>query len=83
MAEAAVFDAIESLEDVAQSSLVIETAKTLVRRRKKSARGLDVCVLLPFELGRLFLLDPMLRDSLVLIILVGCLWRSVREFSRL
>lgn len=66
MAEAAVFDAIESSEDVSQSSLVIETAKFMVRRRKKSARRLCVCALFPFELGRLFLLDPMLRDSFVL-----------------
>jgi DNA-directed RNA polymerase specialized sigma24 family protein len=71
MAEAAVFDAIESSEDVSQSSLVIETAKSMVRRRKKSARRLYVCALFPFELGRLFLLDPMLRDSFVLRILVG------------
>ena len=71
MAEAAVFDAIESSEDVSQSSLLVETAKSLVRRRKSSARRLDVCALLPFELGRLFLLDPMWRDSFVLRILVG------------
>ena len=72
MAEAAVFDAIESSEDVSQSSsLLIETAKSLVRRRKNTARRLDVCALLPFELGRLFLLDPMGRDSFVLRILAG------------
>jgi len=72
MAEAAVFDAIESSEDVSQSSsLLIETAKSLVRRRKNAARRLDVCALLPFELGRLFLLDPMGRDSFVLRILAG------------
>ena len=72
MAEAAVFDAIESSEDVSQSSsLLIETAKSLVRRRKNTARRLDVCALLPFELGRLLLLDPMGRDSFVLRILVG------------
>jgi len=71
MAEAAVFDAIESSEDVSQSSLLIETAKSLVRRRKNTVRRLDVCALLPFELGRLLLLDPMGRDSFVLRILVG------------
>ena len=82
MAEAAVFDAIESSEDVSQSSLLVETAKSLVRRRKNSACRLDVCALLPFELGRLFLLDPMWRDSFVLRIWWDCLRRSVREFSR-
>ena len=71
MAEAAVLDAIESTEDISQSSLVIETAKSLVRRRKHSASRLDVRALLPFELGRLFLLDPMWRDSFVLRILAG------------
>jgi hypothetical protein len=71
MAKAAVFAAIESSEDVSQSSLVIETAKSLVRRRKNSEHPPDVRARLPFELGRLFLLDPIWRDSFVLRILVG------------
>ena len=72
MAESAVFDAIESSDEVSPRTLVIETAKALVRRRKNSAAPiLDGAELLPFELQRLLLLHPLLRDSFVLRVLAG------------
>jgi hypothetical protein len=66
MAEAAVFDGIEYSKGVSQSSLVIETAKSVVRRCKESPPRLDVYAQLPVELVRLFLLDPIVRYSFVL-----------------
>ena len=71
IAETAILAAVESSEDVSQTDLVIETVKFLVRRRKHLKRRPGRWVVLPFELGRLFLLETTLRDSFVLRILLG------------
>ena len=81
MAEAAVFDGIEYSKGVSQSSLVIETAKSVVRRCKESPPRLDIYAQLPVELVRLFLLDPIVRYSFVLRIFLRLPRRSVRTFS--
>jgi hypothetical protein len=70
-AEAAVLDGIDACEDLSDRGFLIETARSTIRRRMKSAHALDGLGLLPLELRRLFLLEPLSRDCFVLRILVG------------
>ena len=70
-AEAAVVDGIDACEDLSNHGFLIETVRSTIRRRIKSAHALDGLELLPAELRRLFILQPILRDCFVLRILVG------------
>jgi len=69
-AEAAVMDAIGACEDLSHRDLLIEAVRSTIRRRTKSDAP-DALELLPPELRRLFILQPLLRDCFVLRILVG------------
>ena len=70
-AEAAVMDGICACEDLSHRCLLIEAVRSAIRRRTKSADDPDALQLLPPELCRLFMLQPLSRDSFVLRILVG------------
>ena len=70
-AEAAVLDGIDACGHLSHRGFLIETVRSTIRRRMKSAHALDGLELLPPELRRLFLLPPLLRDCFVLRILVG------------
>jgi len=70
-AEAAVMDGIGACEDLSHRGLLVETVRSILRRRTKSAHDPDALELLPPELRRLFMLQPLLRDCFVLRILVG------------
>jgi len=70
-AEAAVLDGIGACEDVSGGGLLIEAVRSTLRRRANSAGAPDAVPLLPPELGRLFMLQPLPRDCFVLRILVG------------
>jgi hypothetical protein len=70
-AEAAVMDGIGACEDLSHRGLLIEAVMSTIRRRTKSADAPDALELLPPELRRLFMLQPLSRDSFVLRILVG------------
>jgi hypothetical protein len=70
-AAAAVLDGIDACEDLSHRGFLIGTARSTIRRRMKSAHALDGLDLLPPELRRLFLLQPLSRDCFVLRILVG------------
>ena len=70
-AEAAVMDGIGACEDLSHRGLLIEAVRPTLRRRTKSADDPDALELLPPELRRLFMLQPLSRDCFVLRILVG------------
>jgi hypothetical protein len=70
-AEEAVMDGIGACEDLSHRGLLIEAVRSILRRRTKSAHDLDALELLPSELRRLFMLQPLSRDCFVLRILVG------------
>ena len=70
-AEAAVMCAIDALEDPSHRGLLIEAVRSAVRQPTKSEDVLDALDLLPHELRRLFMLQPLLRECFVLRILVG------------
>ena len=70
-AEAAVMDGIGACEDLSHRGLLIEAVRSALRRRTKSADDPDALELLPPELRRLFMLQPLSRDCFVLRILVG------------
>jgi DNA-directed RNA polymerase specialized sigma24 family protein len=70
-AEAAVLDGIDACGHLSHRGFLIETVRSTIRRRMKSAHAVDEIELLPPELRRLFLLPPLLRDCFVLRILVG------------
>src|ERR1700730_4623083 len=69
-AELSVLDGIEACENISHRSLLIETARSTIRRRTESPDVPDGINLLPPELRRLFGLQPMSRDCFVLRILV-------------
>ena len=70
-AEASVMDGIGASEDLSHRGLLIEAVRSTIRRRTKSEDALDALELLPPELCRLFMLQPLSRDCFVLRILVG------------
>jgi hypothetical protein len=70
-AETAVIDGIDTCEDLSHRGLLIEAVRSTIRRRTKSADAPDALELLPPELRRLFMLQPLSRDCFVLRILVG------------
>ena len=70
-AEAAVMDGIGACEDLSGCGLLIEAVRSTIRRRTKSAAATDALDLLPPELRRLYMLQPLSRDCFVLRILVG------------
>ena len=70
-AEAAVLDGIGACEGLSHRGLLIEAVRSTIRRRTKSADAPDALDLLPPELRRLFMLQPLSRDCFVLRILVG------------
>ena len=70
-AEASVIDGIGACEDLSHRGLLIEVVRSTIRRRTKSTDGPDALDLLPPELRRLFMLQPLSRDCFVLRILVG------------
>jgi DNA-directed RNA polymerase specialized sigma24 family protein len=70
-AEASVMDGIGACEDLSHRGLLIEAVRSTIRRRTKSADAPDALELLPPEMRRLFMLQPLPRDCLVLRILVG------------
>ena len=70
-AEASVMDGIGACEDLSDRALLIEAVRSTIRRRTKSADAPDALELLPPELRRLLILQPLSRDCFVLRILVG------------
>jgi hypothetical protein len=70
-AEAAVMHGIRACEDLSSGGLLIEAARSAVRRRTKSSDGPYEVECLPPELRRLFMLQPLLRRCFVLRILMG------------
>jgi hypothetical protein len=70
-AEASVMDGICACEDLSHRGLLIGAVRSAIRRRTKSADASDARELLPPELRRLFMLQPLSRDCFVLRILVG------------
>ena len=70
-AEASVMDGIGACEDLSHRGLLIEAVRSTIRRRTKSADAPDALELLPTELRRLLILQPLSRDCFVLRILVG------------
>ena len=71
IAEASVMDGIGACEDLSHRGVLIEAVRSTIRRRTKSADTADALELLPPELRRLFMLQPLSRDCFVLRILVG------------
>lgn len=70
-AEAAVMHGIGACEDFSPRGLLTEAVRSAVQRCKKSSGGPHEVEGLPFELRRLFMLQPLLRYCFVLRILVG------------
>jgi len=70
-AEAAVMHGIGACEDLSHRGLLIESVRSAILRRRKGADTPDAIDVLPPELRRLFMLQPLLRDCFVLRILVG------------
>jgi DNA-directed RNA polymerase specialized sigma24 family protein len=70
-AEAAVMHGIRACEVLSHRGLLIESVRSAILRRKKGADTPDAIDVLPPELRRIFMLQPLLRDCLVLRILVG------------
>jgi hypothetical protein len=69
-AEAAVMHGIGACEDLSHRGLLIEAVRSAITRRTKPDDPYEV-ELLPPELRRLFVLQPLPRESFVLRILVG------------
>jgi len=69
-AEAAVMHGIGACKDLSQRGFLIESVRSAIMRRTKPDGPYEV-ELLPPELRRLFMLQPLLRDCFVLRILVG------------
>jgi hypothetical protein len=63
-AETAVMDGIDACEDLSHRGLLIEAVRSTIRRRTKSAAARDALDLLPPELRRLFMLQPLLAGLL-------------------
>ena len=61
-AEASVMDGIGACEDLSHCGLLIEAVRSTIRRRTKSTDASDALELLPPELRRLFMLQPLSRD---------------------
>jgi DNA-directed RNA polymerase specialized sigma24 family protein len=70
-AEASVMDGIDAYADLSHRGLLIEAVRSTIRRRTKSEDASDALELLPPELRRLFMLQPLSRDCFVLRILAG------------
>ena len=70
-AETAVLYGIDACEDLSHRRLLIDAVRPTIRRRTKSAGATDALDLLPPELRRLFMLQPLSRDCFVFRILVG------------
>jgi len=70
-AEAAVLDGIGACEDLSDHGLLIESVRSTIRQRTRLVDAPDGLELLPPELRRVFMLQPLLRDCFVLRILVG------------
>ena len=70
-AETAVMDGIDACEDLSHCGLLIEAVRSTIRRRTKWAVATDALDLLPPELRRLFMLQPLSRYCFVFRILVG------------
>jgi len=70
-AETAVMDRIDASEGLSYRGLLIEALGPTIRRRTKSAGATDALDLLPSELRRLLMLQPLSRDCFVFRILVG------------
>ena len=70
-AETAVLYGIDACGDLSHRGLLIEAVRSTIRRRTKSAAATDALDLLPPELRRLYMLQPLSRDCFVLRILVG------------
>jgi hypothetical protein len=70
-AEAAVMHGIRACECLSHRGLLIESVRSAILRRTKGAATPDAIDVLPAELRRLFMLQPLLRDCFVLRILVG------------
>lgn len=70
-AEEAVIHGIGSCEDVSYNALLMETARSAIRRQTKPADWPYEVEALPAELRRLFKLRPLFRKAFVLRILVG------------
>jgi hypothetical protein len=69
-AEAAVMHGIGACEDLSHRGLLIEAVRSAIMRRTKPDGPYEV-ELLPLELRRLFMLQPLPRECFVLRILVG------------
>ena len=69
-AEAAVMHGIGACEDLSHRGLLIEAVRSAIIRRTKPDGPYEV-ELLPPELRRLFMLQPLSRECIVLRILVG------------
>ena len=70
-AETAVLYGIDACEDLSHRGLLNEAVRSTIPRRTKSAAATDALDLLPPELRRLYMLQPLSRDCFVLRILVG------------
>ena len=70
-AEAAVMHGMGACEDLSPRGLMMEAARSAVRRRTKSSDGPCEVECLPPELRRLFMLQPLARHCFVLRVLVG------------
>jgi len=70
-AETAVLYGIDACEDLSHRGLLIEAVRSTIRRRTKSAAATDALDLLPPELRRLYVQQPLSRDCFVLRISVG------------
>ena len=71
IAEASVMDGIGACEHLSHRGLLIEAVRSTIRRRAEAADAPDALDLLPPELRRLFMLQPLSRDCFVLRILAG------------
>jgi hypothetical protein len=71
ISEASLIDGIGVCDDLSDRCLLIEVVRSAIRRRTKSAGVSDALRLLPPELRRLFMLQPLSRDCFALRILVG------------
>ncbi len=70
-AEAAVMDGIGVCEDPSARGLLIEAVRSAMTRRTKPADGCCGVELLPPDLRRLFMMQPLQRQSFVLRVLAG------------
>jgi hypothetical protein len=68
-AEAAVIDGLDACEELSDCGLLIAVVKSAVRRHRKPEDAHESPAMLPPELRRLFILQPLLRKCFVLRIL--------------